>query len=37
MDGGSSTQASWRENGTIRSDPDPHTSVPTALLVFSGK
>lgn len=37
LDGGASTQASWREGGAIRSDPDPHTSVPTALLVYAGK
>lgn len=35
MDGGASTQAAWREGGAIHTDPDPGTTVPTALLVFA--
>lgn len=35
MDGGASTQAAWREVGAVRTDPDPGTTVPTALLVFA--
>lgn len=34
MDGGSSTQAAWRENGAVTADPDPSTTVPTAILVY---
>lgn len=33
LDGGASTQAAWRENGRITADPDPGTTVPTALLI----
>jgi exopolysaccharide biosynthesis protein len=35
LDGGSSTQAAWRENGAIRTDSPLNAEVPTALLVFS--
>ncbi len=37
LDGGASTQASWREGDALHSDPDPHTSVPTAVLVFANR
>lgn len=35
LDGGSSTQAAWRENGTVRTDSPLNAEVPTALLVVS--
>jgi hypothetical protein len=36
LDGGASTQAAWREAGRITTNPDPGTTVPTALLVYAG-
>jgi exopolysaccharide biosynthesis protein len=37
LDGGSSTQMAWRERGRITADPDPGVTVPTAVLVYSGR
>lgn len=35
LDGGSSTQAAWREGGRVRTDSPLNIDVPTAVLVYS--
>ncbi len=37
LDGGASTQAVWKEGGALRSDFATGVTVPTAILVYSGR